>query len=694
MENASVKGKMMHAYRSHTCAQLNKAQVGETVRLSGWVHRVRDHGGVLFIDLRDHYGITQVLADSDSPAFAALEKVRAEWVIRIDGRVKARDASLINPKIPTGEIEVYALEVEVLGPVDGELPLPVFGDLEYPEETRLTYRFLDLRRQGMHDNMILRSNVVRWLRNAMWDQGFNEFQTPIITASSPEGARDFLVPSRLHPGKFYALPQAPQQFKQLIQVAGFDRYFQIAPCFRDEDPRADRSPTDFYQLDIEMSFVTQDDVFAAVQPVLQGLFEHFGKGRKVYGDWPRIAYRDALKWYGSDKPDLRNPIKMQDVSEHFRGSGFAIFAKLLEQEGTEVRAIPAPTGGSRKFADRMNAFAQKEGLPGMGYIFWRKKELEPEVRAQLSKDIEIAMQQAFSVFDAPVSNATTAAIAQFGRTRVGKSIIASTVGEQAAKSGKFSLLEGDKYSQVAKALWLAMNPIEAPVVVPQMVEAAGPIAKALGPERCEALRMQLDLVEGDAVFFLAGKAEQFESVAGRARNEIGRELGLTEQDSFRFAWIVDFPMYEKTDDGKIDFSHNPFSMPQGGLEALNGDPLQVYAYQYDLACNGYEVISGGIRNHKPEIMYKAFELAGYPNSEVDKRFGGMVKAFKYGAPPHGGCAAGIDRLVMLLADTTNIREVIMFPMNQRAEDLLMNAPSEPTNEQLRELRLRVVPKES
>ncbi len=592
----------MHAYRSHTCADLNTSHVGETIRLSGWVHRVRDHGGVLFIDLRDHYGITQVLADSDSPAFAALEKVRAEWVVRIDGRVKARDASLVNAKIPTGEIEVYATGVEVLGASE-ELPMPVFGEVEYPEETRLTYRFLDLRRDTMHQNMMLRSNVVRWLRNAMWDQGFNEFQTPIITASSPEGARDFLVPSRLHPGKFYALPQAPQQFKQLIQVAGFDRYFQIAPCFRDEDPRADRSPTDFYQLDIEMSFVTQDDVFAAVQPVLQGLFEHFGKGRKVYGDWPRIAYRDSLKWYGSDKPDLRNPIRMQDVSEHFRGSGFAIFAKLLETEGNEVRAIPAPTGGSRKFADRMNAFAQKEGLPGMGYIFWRKAE-----------------------------DGTT--------------------------------------------------------------EAAGPIAKALGAEKTEAIRLELGLAEGDAVFFLGGKAEQFESVAGRARNEIGRELGLTETDSFRFAWIVDFPMYEKTDEGKIDFSHNPFSMPQGGLEALNGDPLNVYAYQYDLACNGYEVISGGIRNHKPEIMYKAFELAGYPNSEVDKRFGGMVKAFKYGAPPHGGCAAGIDRLVMLLADTSNIREVIMFPMNQRAEDLLMNAPSEPTNAQLRDLHLRVIPKEA
>jgi aspartyl-tRNA synthetase len=605
---ALERGTMMHAYRSHTCAALNKSNVGESVRLSGWVHRVRDHGGVLFIDLRDHYGITQVLCDGDSAAFKALEAVRAEWVVRIDGRVKARDAALVNAKIPTGEIEVYVTEVEVLGAAE-ELPLPVFGDAEYPEETRLTYRFLDLRRDTMHQNMMLRSNVVRWLRNAMWDQGFTEFQTPIITASSPEGARDFLVPSRLHPGKFYALPQAPQQFKQLIQVAGFDRYFQIAPCFRDEDPRADRSPTDFYQLDVEMSFVTQDDVFAAVQPVLQGLFEAFGKGRKVHADWPRIAYRDSLKWYGSDKPDLRNPIRMQEVSEHFRGSGFAIFAKLLETEGNEVRAIPAPKGPSgepvgRKFCDRMNAYAQSQGLPGMGYIFWREAE------------------------------------------------------------------DGSG------------------------MEAAGPLAKNIGPERTEAIRLQLGLDKGDAAFFLGGKPEAFEGIAGKARNVIGEELGLTDRDSFRFAWIVDFPMYEKTDEGKIDFSHNPFSMPQGGLEALNGDPLEVYAYQYDLACNGYEVISGGIRNHKPEIMYKAFELAGYPNSEVDKRFGGMVKAFKYGAPPHGGCAAGIDRLVMLLADTQNIREVIMFPMNQRAEDLLMNAPSDPTNAQLRELSLRVVPKDS
>ncbi|MFV0294007.1 MAG: aspartate--tRNA ligase [Paracoccus sp. (in: a-proteobacteria)] len=591
----------MHAYRSHTCADLTAANAGETIRLSGWVHRVRDHGGVLFVDLRDHYGVTQVLADSDSMAFAEMEKLRSETVIRIDGRVKLRDESLINPKLPTGEIEVYATALEVLGHAD-ELPLPVFGDQDYPEETRLAYRFLDLRRESLHNNIMLRSQVIRSLRNRMWDTGFTEFQTPIITASSPEGARDFLVPSRLHPGKFYALPQAPQQFKQLIMVAGFDRYFQIAPCFRDEDPRADRSPTDFYQLDIEMSFVEQEDVFSAVQPVIQGLFEEFANGRKVDANWPRIPYAEAMLRYGSDKPDLRNPIEMQVVSDHFRGSGFAIFAKLLEQDGTEVRAIPAPTGGSRKFADRMNAFAQKEGLPGMGYIFWRK--------------------------------------ADDGST-----------------------------------------------------EAAGPIAKNIGPERTEAIRQQLGLGEGDAAFFLGGKPDAFEAVAGRARNEIGRELGLTDENQFKFAWIVDFPMYEKTDEGKIDFSHNPFSMPQGGMGALNGDPLSVRGYQYDLACNGYELISGAIRNHKPEIMFKAFELAGYPASEIEKRFGGMVKAFRYGAPPHGGCAAGIDRIVMLLADEQNIREVIMFPMNQRAEDLMMGAPSEPTNEQLRDLQLRVLPKQ-
>lgn len=592
----------MHAYRSHSCADLTKADVGQTVRLSGWVHRIRDHGGVLFIDLRDHYGMTQLLCDPDSPVFADVEKVRSEWCIRIDGEVKARDASLVNPKLPTGEIEVFIRDLEVLGGAE-ELPLMVFGDQEYPEETRLRYRFLDLRREAMQRNMTLRSDVVASIRKRMWAQNFREYQTPIITASSPEGARDFLVPSRLHPGKFYALPQAPQQFKQLIMVSGFDKYFQIAPCFRDEDPRADRSPTDFYQLDMEMSFVSQQDIFDTIQPVMQGIFEEFGGGRKVDSDWPQISYRDAALWYGTDKPDLRNPIKMQVVSEHFRESGFAIFAKLLEQDGTEIRAIPAPGGGSRKFCDRMNAFAQKEGLPGMGYIFWRDGE--------------------------------------------------------------------------------------------NGMEAAGPLAKNIGPERTEAIRQQLGLGNGDAAFFLGGKPASFEKIAGKARVEIGNELGLTEQDRFAFAWIVDFPMYEADEEtGKVDFSHNPFSMPQGGMEALNGDPLEVLGYQYDLACNGYELISGAIRNHKPEIMFKAFELAGYGEEEVRKRFGGMVNAFRFGAPPHGGCAAGIDRMVMLLADTANIREVIMFPMNQRAEDLMMNAPSEATSDQLMELGLRVLPRES
>jgi len=588
----------MHAYRTHTCAALTKANVGETVRLSGWVHRVRDHGGILFIDLRDHYGVTQVLCDPDSAAFADVEKVRSEWCIRIDGEVKARDAALVNPKLPTGEVEVFVRAIEVLGEAK-ELPLQVFGDQEYPEETRLRYRYLDLRRDAMQDNMKLRSDVVRSIRQRMWDQGFREYQTPIITASSPEGARDFLVPSRLHPGKFYALPQAPQQFKQLIMVSGYDRYFQIAPCFRDEDPRADRSPTDFYQLDLEMSFVEQQDVFDTIQPVITGIFEEFGGGKPVAQDWPQISFADSALWYGTDKPDLRNPIKMQVVSEHFEGSGFAIFAKLLEQEGTEVRAIPAPKGGSRKFCDRMNAFAQKEGLPGMGYIFWRDQG------------------------------------------------------------------EG--------------------------MEAAGPLAKNIGPERTEAIRQQLGLGVGDAAFFLGGKPEKFERIAAKARVVIGEELGLSDLASFKFAWIVDFPMYEADEEsGKVDFSHNPFSMPQGGMEALNGDPLKVLGYQYDLACNGYELISGAIRNHKLDVMIKAFELAGYGADEVHKRFGGMVNAFQYGAPPHGGCAAGIDRIVMLLADEANIREVIMFPMNQRAEDLMMNAPSDPTNEQMRELSLRVI----
>jgi aspartyl-tRNA synthetase len=592
----------MHAYRTQTCADLTAADVGKTVRLSGWVHRIRDHGGILFIDLRDTYGITQVLCDPDSAAFSDVEKVRAEYCIRIDGEVKARSPELVNSKLPTGEVEVFIREIEVLGAAK-ELPLQVFGDQEYPEETRLKYRYLDLRRDVMQRNMTLRSNVVKSMRQRMWDKGFREFQTPIITASSPEGARDFLVPSRLHPGKFYALPQAPQQFKQLIMVSGFDKYFQIAPCFRDEDPRADRSPTDFYQLDLEMSFVEQQDVFDTIQPVIGGVFEEFGGGRKVDQTWEQISYRDAALWYGSDKPDLRNPIKMQVVSDHFAGSGFAIFAKLLEQDGTQIRAIPAPTGGSRKFCDRMNAFAQQQGLPGMGYIFWRDQG------------------------------------------------------------------EG--------------------------MEAAGPLAKNIGPERTEEIRKQLGLGVGDAAFFLGGKPEAFEAVAGRARTVIGEDLGLVDKNRFAFAWIVDFPIYARDEEtGKIDFEHNPFSMPQGGMDALSGDPLDVLGFQYDLACNGYELVSGAIRNHRPEIMFKAFEIAGYGADEVEKRFGGMVNAFQYGAPPHGGCAAGIDRIVMLLADEANIREVIMFPMNQRAEDLMMGAPSEPMNEQLRELRLRVLPPES
>ena len=592
----------MHAFRSHTCSDLNSANAGESVRLSGWVHRVRDHGGLLFIDLRDHYGMTQILADPDSPVFSKVEKVKSEWCIRIDGIVKLRDATLVNEKISSGQVEVFISDIEVLGAAD-ELPLMVFGDQEYPEETRLKYRFLDLRREKLQKNMKLRSDVVASIRKRMWALEFREFQTPIITASSPEGARDFLVPSRLHPGKFYALPQAPQQFKQLLMVSGFDKYFQIAPCFRDEDPRADRSPTDFYQLDVEMSFVEQEDVFRTIQPVIQGVFEEFGGEKVVDTSWEKIPYKISMILYGTDKPDLRNPLRMQIVSEHFQDSGFEIFSKILKQEGTEIRAIPAPSGGSRKFCDRMNAFAQKEGLPGMGYIFWR--------------DVE------------------------------------------------------------------------------GVVEAAGPLAKNIGAERTEAIRIQLNLGVGDAAFFLAGKPTSFEAVAGRARVTIGNELKLVDKNRFAFAWIVDFPMYEKdTETRKVDFSHNPFSMPQGGIQALDGDPLEVLGYQYDLTCNGYELLSGAIRNHKLEIMIKAFELAGYGEDEVRKRFGGMVNAFSYGAPPHGGCAAGIDRIVMLLADESNIREVILFPMNQRAEDLMMSAPSDPTSDQLMDLSLRVVKKSS
>ena len=666
----------MHAYRSNTCADLTLADVGREVRLSGWVHRVRDHGGVLFIDLRDHYGITQILADSESPAFAGLEAVRAEWVIRIDGTVKARAADLVNPKLPTGEIEVYVRDMEVLGAAD-ELPLPVFGEADYPEETRLKYRFLDLRREGLHANIMLRSRVIAHLRDAMRAQGFTEFQTPILTASSPEGARDFLVPSRLHPGKFYALPQAPQQFKQLIMVAGFDRYFQIAPCFRDEDPRADRSPGEFYQLDMEMSFATQEDVFQVIEPVMRGVFEAFGGGRPVTPEFPRIAYRDAMLWYGSDKPDLRNPLKMQVVSDHFRGSGFKVFAGLLEQPGTEVRAIPAPGGGSRAFCDRMNAYAQSEGLPGMGYIFWRQRAPLPiwtgdphapnvgrEFAVAWRGNSEESIERAWPLLARQIGLAVEDA----------KSVVARVVSADAAG-------DADTANSLVRAYFCPW-------------EAAGPIAKALGPERTEAIRAQMGVGEGDAVFFLGGQPAKFEAVAGKARNVIGKELGLTAEDRFDFCWIVDFPMYEKDPDtGALDFSHNPFSMPQGGLTALEElPPLDVLGFQYDIVCNGVELSSGAVRNHKPEIMYKAFEIVGHDKAFVDEHFGGMLSAFRYGAPPHAGIAPGVDRIVMLLAGAENIREVIMFPMNQRAEDLMMGAPSEPTNEQLRDLGLRVVPK--
>ncbi len=597
----------MHEYRTHTCGELRSSHIGETVRLSGWVHRIRDHGGVLFIDLRDHYGITQVVADPDSPAFATAERLHAEWVIRVDGYVRARPEGTENPKLPTGEVEVFATAIDVLSEAK-ELPLPVFGEPDYPEEIRLRHRYLDLRREKMHRNIMLRSQVTAWLRRRMTEEGFTEFQTPILTASSPEGARDFVVPSRLHPGKFYALPQAPQQYKQLIMASGFDRYFQIAPCFRDEDARADRSPGEFYQLDIEMSFVTQEDVFRAVEPVLRDLFIEFGGGRPVTAEFPRIPYDEAIAKYGTDKPDLRNPIEMQDVSEHFRGSGFRIFAQMLEKDvRNRVWAIPAPGGGSRAFCDRMNSWAQKEGQPGLGYIMFRE--------------------------------------------------------------------DG----------------------------GAGPLAKNIGPERTEAIREQLGLKAGDAAFFVAGDPKKFAPFAADARVRIGEELELADKDRFSFCWIVDFPMYEWNEDEKrIDFSHNPFSMPQGGMEALEaaktalaagdmGPVLALKAWQYDIVCNGVELSSGAIRNHLPELMKMAFGIAGYDEAVVEEKFGALWRAFQYGAPPHGGIAPGLDRIVMLLADEPNIREVVMFPMNQQAEDLLMGAPSELSPSQLRELHIRIIP---
>jgi aspartyl-tRNA synthetase len=616
----------MHRYRTHTCGALTLAEEGADARLSGWCHRIRDHGGLLFIDLRDHYGMTQCVVDPDSPAFGEAEKLRSEFVIRVDGKVRKRPPGTENPEMPTGLIEVYLREIEVLGPA-GELPLPVFGDQPYPEDTRLKYRFLDLRREKLHRNIMLRGQVIDSLRRRMKGQGFFEFQTPILTASSPEGARDFLVPSRIHPGKFYALPQAPQQYKQLLMMAGFDRYFQIAPCFRDEDPRADRLPGEFYQLDVEMSFVEQEDVFDAMEPVIRGAFEEFGRGKPVTpSPWPRIPYAEAMRKYGSDKPDLRNPLVMQDVSEHFRGSGFKVFARLLEVEKNEVWTIPAPGGGQRTFADRMNAWAQGEGQPGLGYIFWRKG---PE----------------------PGS--------------VGDTLV--------------EVLDEKGHPDLA-----AMRR--------DRVEAAGPVAKNIGPERAEAIRRQLRLGEGDAAFFVAGDPEKFAKFAGLARTKVGQELKLVDEGRFEFAWVVDFPMYEwDEDEKKVEFSHNPFSMPQGGLDALlSKDPLAIKAFQYDVACNGYELASGGIRNHRPEAMLKAFEIAGYGEETVVERFGGMYRAFQYGAPPHGGMAAGVDRIVMLLAGEQNLREVALFPMNQRAEDLLMGAPSPPTLKQLRELSIRVV----
>jgi len=588
----------MHAYRSHSCAALRLSDVGQTVRLSGWVHRKRDHGQLLFVDLRDHYGITQIVTDTDSQAFKTLDRIRVESVVTVDGEVVARSPETVNSNLPTGEIEIRATSVTVQSAAS-ELPMPVFGEQEYPEEIRLKYRYLDLRREQLHANILLRSAVIGSIRRRMVEQGFTEFQTPILTASSPEGARDYLVPSRVHPGKFYALPQAPQMFKQLIMVAGFDRYFQIAPCFRDEDARADRSPGEFYQLDFEMSFVTQDDVFAAIEPVLSGVFQEFANGRTVTpaGKFPRIAYKEALLKYGSDKPDLRNPLLIADVGDHFKGSGFGLFAGLVEK-GAVVRAIPAPATAdkSRKFFDDMNDWARSEGFAGLGYA-----------------------------------------------TRKGG-------------------------------------------------EWGGPIAKNHGEEGMNRIAEAMGLGPDDGIFFAAGKEEEAARLAGLARTRVAEQLDLLEKGAFRFCWIVDFPMFEYNEEQKkIDFSHNPFSMPQGEMEALETkDPLDILAWQYDIVCNGVELSSGAIRNHRPDIMYKAFEIAGYSRDEVDTNFSGMINAFKFGAPPHGGSAPGIDRIVMLLADEPNIREVILFPMNQKAEDLMMNAPAPVLPKQLKELHIKVV----
>ena len=591
----------MHEYRSHNCSQLHHGHVGETVRLSGWVHRKRDHGGLLFIDLRDHYGLTQLVIEPENSYFSIAENIRPESVVRVEGQVIARAEDAKNVHLSTGEIEVYLVSLDVLS-MAGDLPLPVFGEPDYPEDIRLRYRFLDLRRETLHRNITLRSEIIAFLRHRMIQEGFTEYQTPILTASSPEGARDFLVPSRMHPGKFYALPQAPQQFKQLLMVAGFDRYFQIAPCFRDEDARADRSPGEFYQLDIEMSFVTQEDVFQAVEPVLRDVFVAFANGKPVTQLFPRITYAHALQKYGTDKPDLRIPIEMQSVTEIFRDSGFKIFAHMIAKDArVEVWAIPAKTGGNRAFCDRMNRWAQGEGQAGLGYIFFR---------------------------------------------------------------------EG---------------------------EGVGPIAKNIGVEQTEKIRTQFNLESGDAVFFCAGRPKHFIDFAARVRIRIGHELNLIDKDQFSFCWIVDFPLYAYNDiEKKIDFSHNPFSMPQGGVEVLekNKDPLEILGYQYDIVCNGIELSSGAIRNHQPDVMFKAFEIAGYDAETVEKEFGGMLDAFRCGAPPHGGIAPGVDRIVMLLAGQENLREIVAFPMNQQAEDLLMKAPAHVSKTQLNELGLQIMPKKT
>jgi len=588
----------MHAYRTHTCGQLRAEHVGNTVKLSGWVHRKRDLGGLLFIDLRDHYGITQCVVTPSNPHFGRLERIRVESVICLTGEVVKRDPGTVNPALATGEIDLKVQDLAVLSEAE-ELPLPVFAEPEYPEDVRLKYRFLDLRRETLHANIVTRTKVIASMRRRMHETGFTEYSTPILTASSPEGARDFLVPSRIHQGKFFALPQAPQQYKQLLMVAGFDRYFQIAPCFRDEDPRADRLPGEFYQLDLEMSFVTQEDVWDTMEPVLRGVFEEFGNGKPVTQKFPRIPYDTAIRKYGSDKPDLRNPIEMDNVSDHFRGSGFKVFAGILEKDAkAEVWGIPAKGGGSRAFCDKMNSWAQGQGQPGLAYIFWREGE------------------------------------------------------------------EG----------------------------GAGPVAKNIGPERTEAIRQQFGLSVGDAIFFTAGLPSAFYKFAGEARNRVGTELNLTQPDQFACCWIVDFPFYEWNEDEKrVDFAHNPFSMPQGGLEALNSgaDPLSLKAFQYDMVCNGYEIASGSIRNASPETMVRAFEITGLSKADVEAQFGGMYRAFQFGAPPHGGMAAGVDRIVMLVCGVQNLREITLFPMNQQAQDLLMNAPSEATLKQLRELGIRI-----